>query len=437
MSSIALVTFLSFSLNKPCRCLSLNSNLLSLSATAVALGFSISVFWTILPPFMWDLKFDFLEMAMVYVSQSLVVLIFSRAMGIYADATGRKNFITMELTVLLVAYVIFYLFVEENLVCVASIILFSVLIGLATAVGGGALAAAITTVLGRERASVASGIFMASDALGWTLGSFASGILVDMLGVKSTLLVSIFSTLLGLLAVSFYREKFVKIHTSFKKAFKAAWKLSLPSRDNLLLRLFAIVSVFSFGSSMYFLVFIIKFYIIVGSKTLYGILSGVSGIVSTVTPYFFGVLGERVRQEKILVCALFVRTLLMIVLVFSWDLTLSIVFWLMPLWTIISLGFVSLTTSYSLEARESEAHAMRNVVGTIFMALGDIVGGVVSEMIGAAENVASMSIVLGLGAAVHSIGIPLAIMLIKKSGIGSQEQNLVVVSTQGSFPSRN
>lgn len=393
----------------------LRSGLLSLSITAVVLGFSISVFWTILPLYMWDLGFSFLEMAITYISQSLVMLTFSRALGIYADRTGRKKFIVIELIILLAAYITFYLCVETKFINVISIAMFSAMVGLSISVGGGALAAAITTSLGRERVSLASGIFVASDAIGWTLGSFVSGILVDTIGLKPVLLVSILSVLLGLLVIGSYSEIFAESSISFKEAFKAAWSLSLPSKDNLLVYLLAIVGVLSFGSSLYFLVFIIKFYMIVGSKTLYGVLSGVSGILSIGAPYLVGAVSKKLGEERILICTLLIRTLLMALLVFSWDFTLSIIFWLAPLWTIINLELISLTTIYSIETRESEAHAVRNLASIIFMALGDIAGGIISWVIGAEKNITLMSVILGLGVAIYSIGIPLSIVLYKKS----------------------
>jgi len=390
-----------------------------LSITAVIIAFASSIFWTILPPYMWDLGFGFLDIAIVYVSQSVVMILFSRLLGIFADSLGRKKFIVGELVVLLIAYIFLYLCVYSDSLNVLTISTFSALMGLAWAIGSGAFAAAITTSLSRERTGFATGLYVTADTLGWTIGSFVSGAFVDVFGMGLTLIVSIFVIVLGFLTIGFYHEKTIRKPISLRSALKDSWALSLPSKDNLLVYLFIIVAVLNIGAAIFFLVFVIKFYMIVGSKTMYGLLSGISGLLSMLVPYFVGKLSESVDKEKILFWALIVRVLFMAVMVFSWDLWIAILFWITPLWPIVMLELISLTTDYSIENRESEAHAVRNLIGMVLQTIGNIIGGLISELINVEANLELMAIILGIGVAFYALGIPLSLILYRKSKISS------------------
>jgi len=388
-----------------------NRDVWSLSATATIISFASSIFWTILPPYMWDLGFSFWEIAVVYASQSIVMLIFSRPLGIYADSVGKKKFIVSELLVILVAYIFLFCCVKAGYINSLSIAAFSILMGLAWATGSGAFAAAITTSLSREKTGTATGMYVATDSLGWTIGSFVSGFFADVLGIGPTLIISMFVICLGFITISFYHETGERRLISIGKAIRDSWTLSMPSKDNLLVYLFVIVASLNMGAAIFFLVFTIKFYIIVESKTMYGILSGISGLLSMVTPYFLGRLSEKVSKEKILGVAIAVRVLFMSLLVFSWDWLITVIFWITPLWPIITLELVSLTTDYSIDDRESEAHAIRNIVNMVSQTIGSLLGGFMAERFGVKKNVRLMALVLGLGVVVYALGIPLVFIL--------------------------
>ena len=399
----------------------MNRDVWSLSATATIISFASSIFWTILPPYMWDLGFSFWEIAVVYASQSVVMLVFSRPLGIYADSVGKKKFIVSELLIILAAYIFLFCCVKTDYINSLSIVAFSILMGLAWATGSGAFAAAITTSLSREKTGTATGMYVAADSLGWTIGSFVSGFSVDVLGIGPTLIISMFVICLGFITISFYHEVGERRLISIGKAIRESWTLSMPSKDNLLVYLFVVVVSLNMGAAIFFLVFTIKFYIIVESKTMYGLLSGISGLLSMVTPYFLGRLSEKASKEKILGIAITIRVLFMSLLVFSWDWLITVIFWITPLWPIITLELVSLTTDYSIENRESEAHAVRNIVGMISQTVGSLAGGFIAEAFRVKESLHLTALVLGLGVIIYALSIPLTFILYRKTKENSRK----------------
>ncbi len=394
--------------------------ILSLSIAVVMISFASSTFWTILPLYMWDLGFDFFDIAMLNAAQTLATVLFSRFFGILADISGRKKFILMELIILLSACLFFYFISSMGMVDMANILLLSFIVGLSWAVGGGAVAAAMTTMFTRQETGRATGIYLSSDAVGWAAGSFVSGFLADYFGIGFIFLVSSILLCVGIIVVSAgYRETPSNSYRGgvvdlLRGALRDSWSLRLRGDTYGLLCIYLMVVLLNIGASIYFLVFVIKFYIIVGTKTMYGIITGTAGILGIVTPYIVGRISDRIGKGKLLLYTLIARIGFMYYLVFSWNKAIAIMFWLIPLWGIINLSLISMTTDYASEGYESEAQAIRNMISFISLTVGNIIGGVLSMMLDLRTSTAGMETVLLIGATVYFLSIPLSIMMIRK-----------------------
>lgn len=391
-----------------------NKNLLSLSLGTITSSFASSILWVILPLYMWDVGFTLFDMGIMYAAQSLIMVLFSRFFGILADASSRKKYIVAgDITVVLAYAIITSYILLYNHLSFIILILFSIVLGFGWSLGSGAFAAAITTVLSRTYTEKATGVYLSADAIGWTVGSFISGFLIDTLGIIPVLFTALLSSLIGLLVIVVgYSEAHELRKCSLRNALLDAWKLEVRGDRNLLL-VFLLAIFLSLGASIYFLVFIIKFYIIIGSKSLYGFISGLAGLFGILAPYLAGALGDK-RIKEILLGALTIRVAFMFYLSFSWDLYISILFWLIPLWGIINVALISQTTRFSWEGYESEAHAIRNLLMQVAMTIGNILGAVLVDIFRVDYNISNMWIVLLIGALIYGLGIPIALMIKNK-----------------------
>ncbi|MEX0568168.1 MAG: MFS transporter [Candidatus Njordarchaeota archaeon] len=395
-----------------------NRNLLSLSMTAIITSFCNSTFWTIIPLIMWDLGFSLTDIAIFYVAQSIPMLLFSRFFGILADRTGKKKFIIVELLINFFAFVLFYGFFVSGDIKIIHLALASSAVGFSWAVGGGAFVAAITTSLTREKTGRATGVYLSFDAIGWTIGSFVSGYTADYYGVEFIFMLAMILNLIGLLIIAGgYFDVISHAHTSFsiiKGAFRDSWTFRIMGRRIELFCLYAVVALLNLGGSIYFLAFVIKFYIIVGTKTMYGIITGLAGILGFLVPYFVGNISDKISKEKMLFYSLLIRIGFMAYMAFSWDYIAAIIFWLVPLWGIINLALIALTTDLSQEGYESEAQAIRNIVGFVSSTLGNIIGGIMSEIVNISRDLSMMYIILIIGCFFYLIGFIMSFVLLKR-----------------------
>ncbi len=396
----------------------MDRNLLTLSLTAIINAFVVSIFWTILPLYMWDFGFDLMDIAILWSAQTLMMILFSRFFGLMADRYGKKLFILCQMFLYVIAYVYLYIFISVyGQPSLFAFVVFSACVGLGVAIGGGAFIAAVTTSLTRRYIGKATGVFLSFDAIGWTIGSFISGYVVDNFGLRTVFLISLSLILLGipLFSMSYVESKDRSIDNQFGLGglFRKAWSFSIPSRHGYLLRLYSIVALLNLGSSFYFLAFIIKFYVIVGTKTMYGVITGFAGLIGMATPYLVGNVSHKVGYERLLVYSLGARTIFMIYLSFSWDKSVAIIFWILPLWGVINLSIISLTTDYALEGYESEAQAIRNIVMYVFMTVGNIVGGYISRFFDFRKNLMAMSTILILGSSIYLMGLVLSFSLLR------------------------
>ena len=398
----------------------MNRNIVSLSFTTTISSFTASIFWTILPLYMWDVGFTLMDIAVLFMVQSIVMVLFARFFGLLSDRYGKKRFIFVEFLLCIFAYLLIYLVILLGFPLTLTIfIIFYLLMGFAWSVGSGAFIAAVTTSMTREYTGRATGIFLSFDAIGWTIGSFVSGFLVDIFGLGIIFFMSFILMSFGAMIFFVgYVEESSGRHIDFsgiKKAFRDAWVFRVKGKDKLLVYLYSIVALLNLGSSLYFLAFIIKFYIIVETKTMYGIITGIAGIFGMITPYLVSKISDSIKKEWLLVYPLAIRIVFMFYLSIYWDKLISIIFWVVPLWGIINLALISLTTDYAIEGYESEAQAIRNTIGYVSSSIGNLIGGLIAIRVNLSENIMAMSKILIIGSSIYFCGLILAIAISLKT----------------------
>ena len=398
----------------------MNRNIVSLSFTTTISSFTASIFWTILPLYMWDVGFTLMDIAVLFMVQSIVMVLFARFFGLLSDRYGKKRFIFVEFLLCIFAYLLIYLVILLGFALTLTIfIIFYLLMGFAWSVGSGAFIAAVTTSMTREYTGRATGIFLSFDAIGWTIGSFVSGFLVDIFGLGIIFFMSFILMSFGAMIFFVgYVEESSGRHIDFsaiKKAFRDAWVFRVKGKDKLLVYLYSIVALLNLGASLYFLAFIIKFYIIVETKTMYGIITGIAGIFGMVTPYLVSRISDSIKKEWLLVYPLAIRIVFMFYLSIYWDKLISIIFWVVPLWGIINLALISLTTDYAIEGYESEAQAIRNTIGYVSSSIGNLIGGLIAIRVNLSANIMAMSKILIIGSSIYFCGLILAIAISLKT----------------------
>jgi len=279
--------------------------------------------------------------------------------------------------------------------------LFAVL-GIAGAIGGGALLAAVTTSLEKIKTGQAAGTYLSFNSIGWAIGSFLSGYMADTIGMKNIFMVSSLLVFVSIIVVIFgYQEngekKNIISRDVFLEAFKLAWSLRFKGNKRKFSLLIILTIILNIGTSLFFLAFIVKFYIMLGTKTLYGIISGIGGTASMIAPYLIGRISDKTNKETILVSGIAIRSMFMLYLSIFWDKVTAIIFWILPIWSLISVSTISLVTDYTEEGYESESQSIYNVVAGASSTIGNILSGIIATIINLRQNIMLIYIILTSG----------------------------------------
>lgn len=391
-------------------------NIRILSLAAFIGSVAGSLFWTVFNLYLWDLNFSLLEISILNAIPMVISISFSRFFGRLADMTGRKKFITTQYILGGSTYIILSLMILYGRISLSLLIVIYILLGTAGTIGGGALTAAVTTSLRRERSGEATGIFLSFGSLGWMIGSFISGFMADILGMSSVAMASGSLLMLdGLLIVCLFREEKRAEMVSLRRIFRESLSFSLEGDSSMLLLLFAMITLYSFGGALYGLAFTIKMYVILETKTLYGIVSGLAGLTNMFAPYIVGKLGDKYSKESLLLYGLAVRDIYMLYLAFTWDKTAIIIFMIAPMWVFISVPTIALTTDYSSRGHESEVQSIRGIIQGTSNVVGGIVSGLIAEIFDVHENIMALDTILLIGSIILFIALIPAIIL-RKNG---------------------
>lgn len=397
----------------------MDKNLTVLSLFSALTTFAGALFSTVFSLYLWDRGFGLLDIAYLSAISTGVSLIFSRFFGILADSINKKPFIVAQGILISAAYFGFYLILRTYGVSLLSLEMLYALLGFATAVGTGAYMAATTTSLSRLNTGRATGTYMSFSMIGGTLGSFLSGYLAEYAGMDANSAFAASITLIGTGIVTvWYSEKNpnnVRADKSlFKKALKQAVNGKLRGNGSSLVLLLVIVTILSIANAIYFLAFSIKLYVMLGSKTAYGVVNGIGGLIGIFAPYFIGMLGDKVGKEKLLIAGFLIRDVFMLYLAFAWNLPVAIIFWTMPVWPLIYISLVSLTTEYAEVGAESEVQSIRNVIYSASSTIGSLISGYIASLVSLKENIYNMYAILFVGVMFYFVATILSILLLKR-----------------------
>jgi len=374
-------------------------NIEVLSLVALLNAIAGSLFWTVFNLYLWDIGLSLLDIMILNSIPVAISISTSRFFGILADSRGRKYFIIVDLVIVGSSFLALSFLIVRGLITFTILLVLFVMLGIGASVGGGALVAAVTTSLKRERSGEATGVYLSFGALGWMIGSFVSGFVADRLGMYVVSFISGILTMSSVAVVAFtYREVvYHKRRVGVLEALKASWSMGIHSRGRNFILLLIVVALYSFGGSIYMCAFTIKMYLILGSMTMYGVVSGFSGLTNMFMPYIVGRIGDRYSKETLLLCGMVVRNTFVLYLAFTWDVLPIIIFMVAPMWVFIHVPITSLTTDYSEEGYESEAQSLRGIIHGVFNMTGGLAGGLIAEMLNVRANIHALDIVLIIG----------------------------------------
>lgn len=373
-----------------------------------------SLFGTVFNLYLLDLKFTLLEIAALNAISASVVFSLSRFFGRLADINGRKNFILASILIAAVAYLIFFLIIRINMIGFAYLAILFAILGFSGSLGVGAQLAITTTMMERGKSGTSFGVFLGASSLGGAVGSFLSGYFVDYYGMAMvSLMASILNLGGALLFGSMFVENFKRSKVSIRRVFRDSWSFNISGNIRALALIYLTAAISSFGISLYGLPFSIKMYKLLGSKTSYGFITGITGLVNAVVPYFAGRIADRVSKEKTLLGGLISRSLYMTYLALSWDVVSVIIFAIVPFWVFIQVPLISSITDFSAEGHESETQSVGNVAMTISSIIGTVAAGVIAGVVGVENDIRALNAVLLVGAVIYFLTLVPATALYK------------------------
>ncbi|MCR8455915.1 MAG: MFS transporter [Candidatus Korarchaeota archaeon] len=389
-------------------------NVAAVLLTSIITSFAGSLFGTVFNLYLLDLKYTLLEISILNAISALMIFTLSRFFGRWADISGRKGFILAGILIASLAYFIFFLILKANAVNFINLAILFAILGLAGSVGTGAHLAITTTMMERNKTGTSFGVFLGSSSLGGALGSFLSGYLVDQYGMAIvSLIVAVLDFWGALLFSSLFVESVKPSKVPLGKIFKDSWGFKISGNIRALALIYLTAAISSFGISLYGLPFSIKMYKLLGSKTTYGFITGITGLINTITPYFAGRLSDKTSKEKILIGGLIARSLYMTYLAMTWDVVSIIIFAIVPFWVFIHIPLISSITDFSTEGHESETQSIGNIIMTISSIIGTLTGGIIANIVGVESNIKAINTVLVIGAIIYFTTIAPATALYK------------------------
>lgn len=365
-------------------------------------GVGGSLFWTVFNLYLWDLNYTLLEISILNIIPTMISIMFSRFFGKWSDVASRKVFIVVGTLISSVSYLFLGFLIINHMLDYSRLIIIFMFFGVSGAISSGALIAVSTTIFERKKSGTSFGTYLSFSAIGWTIGSFLSGVLADLYGIAFiSFLTGGFQMLAALLYALFYSEELKRREMRLVDIFRDSWSLKVAGDAKLLFYLYLISSIFALGSSIYNLAFSIKIYIMFESKTYYGYVMGIAGLSNVVSPYLAGRLADKTSKEKLLLGGILARDLYMGYLAIAWDKIATIIFMIAPFWVFIHVPTVAATTDYSKEGHESEIQSLRSIVISISNMLGTLISGLIARIYDVRHNIMAINIVLIIGTIVY------------------------------------
>lgn len=381
-------------------------------------GLAGSLFGTVFNLYLWDLNFTLLDISVLNVIPASISLLSARFFGKWADTSGRKKFVVVGMLFVTAAYTLFFLMIRSNTVNYLYLVFIFLIMGLGGSINSGALLAVATTMVERNKSGTSFGTYLSANAVGWTLGSFLSGMIVDRYGMDLLLLSTTLIYVIGLIVFSlgFVEESVQRRRVPLKSLLRSSWSLSIEGNTEALALIYIITAIFALGSSIYHLAFSIKIYILFGSKTLYGYIMGIAGISNIVSPHIAGRIADKTSKERLLLGGMLTRDIYMAYLSVSWNKVATIIFMIAPFWVLIYVPMVAMTTDYSARGHESEIQSLRGIIANASNVLGSLLAGIIARIYDVRHNIRSIDIILMIGTIIYFLAAIPALKLNRNFG---------------------
>jgi len=354
-----------------------------LGISFILINIAGTIYWTIFRVFIYVIGGSFTEVALVSIIQSFSSILLSPFWGSLGDITKkRKNYIILGSLSLSLSTILFI--ISNNVIEYLLVFLFSSTL---TSMIYPNLNALISTLSEKETRGKSLGYFYGIGAIGWTIGGLLSGYIADTYGMNFVFALSGIVGIMGALIIFLFLEE-EKREVKEKNVFRKAWQEVINTfkvERKPVFNIFLLAMAFhSIGVGIFFTLFQIKFFISVGeSYTLYGLVSGLSGIGSIIAPPLYGSLSDRFGRKNILMMTILAYSLYFIILGIIWDPIILTILWFLPLWPGIRISSIAFVSEIAEEKEAGKYQGFLEAITAISRSTGALLGGVIADMLGA------------------------------------------------------
>lgn len=302
---------------------------------------------------------------------SLMTVIATPIWGMLSDRTGmRKPFILLGLTANTICLVAFF-FLSTAGQYVVALSLSSVFICSLQP----SFQAYVTQ--GPMKKGRASGIFLTSRSVGLSLGSFIGGLSYETAGMQQNFIVGFFSSIAGILVLFGLKEENDQNHDEPRSGITASHRSLLTDRN--LVSIYFIDFLYSFGITIFSVLFSVYFVQIGGSKTLLGITNSAIYVIATTISTPVGILVDKIGTRPLLIFGNMCCSLLTGVLYLTNDPLITAAIWAIPLHPYISIASMALIAEHTDSDRRAAAMGLIITSQSFARVIGALLGGLLAD----------------------------------------------------------
>jgi len=317
-----------------------------------------SMVWAIEIIFLYDLGFTYTVIFLIYSFPSLATFLFTWRWGRLIDKKGDSRPFLLIGAIAFSAVPFAYLLVRNAIILlIISFVSYSIAVARTPAINAEA------TLLGENRASSVGDVY-AGISIGWTLGSFIDTIILSYTNDYSMIFfIAIIFSLISTPFLLFYKSRIIKREERRRR--------KIPKS-------FIYFGILQIGTGLFYNVFLIIFYSIITSRSLYSLAMFLASITSIISSPLYGRLAEKVDKRLFLSVATTLRTLYMLLLIIVKDKLLLIILYSLPLWNAIMIPLISIAGE-EYEGGEAEAQGVLNSILSVSYFIGGSIAGIIAD----------------------------------------------------------
>ena len=387
-----------------------------LAVSYILINTNMSFFWSLFRVFVFKEGASFTEIALISVINSLSSIILSPLFGALSDELGKRKIFLVLSSILIAALSPIYALLHSPIEFIVLYAISTIAMSMMTPV----LNAILSEISSTETRGRTIGAFYGIASISWVFSGVIGGYLLETLGHGFTFVFIGILCLIGGLLLSYFYKEHNKSSTQFKIAIKRALEKQKKSLGfihvNPKLRIIILSVLFhGAGTGIAFTLFTIKLFIAVKeSFVVYGIISGLSGILSIFAPVIYGYLGDKYGKKHVMIATLFAYSAYFIMIGKIWDPFLLTILWAIPLWPGIRISTVALVADISKE--EEFGYSQGQIVSAMALAraIGALLGGITADMMSARTNLQALDFIIMMTSIAPFVA---AIILTKLKGV--------------------